>query len=488
MSVVAADTEGPALEAEVLAPLAELENPSGDGAWSHEEIVARTKTFLDRKDAFIRRVHRQEHLGSRLMDANPRLIDRLLQVLTRVAEASFYSKYTQLEGRLAIIAQGGYGRGKMAPYSDIDILFLFPYKVDSYVESITEQVLLVLWDAGLQVGSAVRTVNDCVRLGGADLTVRTSLMDTRFVAGDPAMAEELQERIRKDVTSKNVQDFVRIKLADSKRRHERQGGSIFVMEPNLKEGMGGLRDFHTALWIAKAVYKVNDLPELITKGVMTERELKGFMRSIEFLWHVRNELHFLSGSLNDQVQFEYQEQIANDFHYRTNGRQQPEERFMQHYYLHARNILECSTSLVERATAIQGGGLAPFISRIRQRAIAPGFKIYEGKLSLSESNVFEKNPEAIMTAFELSQRHGIEFSSSLLFRLRENIRRIDRQFRTNPGVNETFLRILDGKKSVFRILTLMNDTRVLGRYIPEFGQVVCKVQRDAFHVYTVDVH
>lgn len=475
-------------ETGILEPLAEFENPPEGKVWPHEEIVVRTKEFLALKDKFLRRVHREEHLGSRLMDANTRLIDHLLRVLMNLAKISFYAKYTQLEGRLAIIAQGGYGRGKMAPFSDIDVLFLYPYKVDSYVESITERVLLILWDAGLQVGSAVRTVADCVRLAGADLTVRTAIMDTRFVAGDLALAGELQERIRKDVTSKNIQSFIRTKLAESAQRHERHGGSIFVMEPQLKEGMGGLRDYHTALWIAKAVYKINDLPELIPKGVMTEREFKGFERSIEFLWHVRNELHFLSGRGNDQIQFEYQDQIAKDFGYRTNGRQQPDERFMQHYYLHARNILDCSTSIVKRATALQGGALTPIISRFRQRVIAPGFKIYEGELSLDKNDVFEKRPEALMEAFELAQKHDIDFSSSLRDRVRESLRRIDRRFRQSREVSDTFIRILNGGKDVFRILTLMNDTRVLGRFIPEFGHVVCKVQRDAFHVYTVDVH
>ncbi|MDP3939497.1 MAG: [protein-PII] uridylyltransferase [Deltaproteobacteria bacterium] len=489
MSVALTEVVSRTEEVEILSPLAELEQPPPGGSWAHEEVVARAKIFLERKDALLRRLHAELPLGGALMNANTRLIDTLLRTLMNVAEAGFRAKYTHLEGRLAIIAQGGYGRGKMAPYSDIDVLFLYSYKVDSYVESITEQVLLILWDVGLQVGSAVRTVADCVRMGEADLTIRTSLMDTRYVAGDPLLAAELETRIRKDVIGKNVQDFFRAKLAESEQRHKRYGGSIFVLEPNLKEGMGGLRDYHTALWIAKAVYKVNHLRDLLAKGVMTERELKDFERSIEFMWRVRNELHLLSGRRNDQIQFEYQDPIAKAFRYRTNGRQQPEERFMQHYYLHARNVLECSTRLVQRAALLQGGGgIAPIMARLRQRVIAPGFKIYEGALGLTENDLFEKRPEAMMEAFELAQKHGIDFSSSLLDRLRENLRRIDRNFRQDPEVSRCFLRILDGGKDIYRILTLMNNTRLLGRYIPEFGQVVCKVQRDAFHVYTVDVH
>jgi [protein-PII] uridylyltransferase len=194
------------------------------------------------------------------------------------------------------------------------------------------------------------------------------------------------------------------------------------------------------------------------------------------MWRVRNELHFLSGRRNDQIQFEYQDQIAATFRYRTNGRQQPEERFMQHYYLHARNISECTSRLVDRATMLQGR-LQPVMARLRQRIVAPGFKIYNGRLSLTKQNLFGERPAAMMEAFELAQKHGIDFSPFLLDRLRENLRRIDRGFRQNREVNATFLRILNHRKDLVRILWRMNDTRFLGRYIPEFGWMVCKVQR-----------
>jgi [protein-PII] uridylyltransferase len=463
MSVVAVRTDIPEQEKEVRAELDAFEGIGPGSVPSHEEIVARTKVFLARKQDLLLRIHREGSSGSDLMALNTRLLDTLLRILVNLAEAAFETKYAALDHHLSVLAQGGYGRGRMAPYSDIDILFLYPYEVDGYIESVTEQVLLALWDAGLQVGSAVRTVADCVRIGTKDLTVRTSLMDTRYVAGDRTMASELATKVNKE------------------------GGSIFVLEPNVKDGMGGLRDYHTLLWIVKSVYKVENLRDLLAKGEITEKELRGFRRSLEFMWRVRNELHFLSGRRNDQIQFEYQDQIAATFRYRTNGRQQPEERFMQHYYLHARNISECTSRLVDRATMLQGR-LQPVMARLRQRIVAPGFKIYNGRLSLTKQNLFGERPAAMMEAFELAQKHGIDFSPFLLDRLRENLRRIDRGFRQNREVNATFLRILNHRKDLVRILWRMNDTRFLGRYIPEFGWMVCKVQRDAFHVYTVDVH
>jgi [protein-PII] uridylyltransferase len=487
MSVGAVQRDIPEQEREVLAELAVFEGAGPGKVPPPDEIVLRTKAFLARKQDLLLRIHREGSSGSALMDLNTRLIDTLLRTLVNLAQAAFETKYSSLDHHLSVLAQGGYGRGKMAPFSDIDILFLYPYEIDGYIESVTEQVLLALWDVGLQVGSAVRTVADCVRIGTKDLTVRTSLMDTRFVAGDPAMANELAAKVAKEVIGRDLQGFVVAKLEESRRRHEKHGGSIFVLEPNLKDGMGGLRDYHTLLWIVKSVYKVRDLRDMLAKGEITERELRGFERSIEFMWRVRNELHFLSGRRNDQIQFEYQDQIAANFRYRTNGRQQPQERFMQHYYLHARNITECASRIVERATLLQGR-LRPMMARLRQRVVAPGFKIYNGRLSLTKQDLFQKRPAAIMEAFELAQKHGIEFSPFLVDRMRENLRRIDRSFRQSPEVNATFLRILDYRKDLVRILNRMNDTRVLGRYIPEFGWMVCKVQRDAFHVYTVDVH
>jgi [protein-PII] uridylyltransferase len=432
MSVVAVRTDIPEQEKEVRAELDAFEGIGPGSVPSHEEIVARTKVFLARKQDLLLRIHREGSSGSDLMALNTRLLDTLLRILVNLAEAAFETKYAALDHHLSVLAQGGYGRGRMAPYSDIDILFLYPYEVDGYIESVTEQVLLALWDAGLQVGSAVRTVADCVRIGTKDLTVRTSLMDTRYVAGDRTMASELATKVNKEVIARDLQGFVKAKLAESKRRHEKQGGSIFVLEPNVKDGMGGLRDYHTLLWIVKSVYKVENLRDLLAKGEITEKELRGFRRSLEFMWRVRNELHFLSGRRNDQIQFEYQDQIAATFRYRTNGRQQPEERFMQHYYLHARNISECTSRLVDRATMLQGR-LQPVMARLRQRIVAPGFKIYNGRLSLTKQNLFGERPAAMMEAFELAQKHGIDFSPFLLDRLRENLRRIDRGFRQNRG-------------------------------------------------------
>jgi [protein-PII] uridylyltransferase len=473
-------------ERDLLADLAALAEVVQGRSWAHEEVVARTKGYLARKHAFLESIHRAGAMGQALMQAHTRLLDHLLQVLFQLAEADFHARYTRLDHRLAIVAQGGFGRAEMAPQSDVDVLFLHPYKVDSYVESITERILLVLWDSGLQVGSAVRTVADCARMATNDLTARTALMDTRYVTGDRKLAEELRARVLKDVLSRDAPRFVQDKIAMMERRHAKQGGSIFVLEPNVKDGMGGLRDYHTALWIVKAVYKVDTLRDLLAKGVVTERQLEDFERSIEFMWRVRNELHFLSGRKNDQLQFEYQPRIAEDFRYRTNGRQQPEERFMQHYYLHARNILERARRLVDGAISLSGR--TRVMARLRQRVIAPGFKIYDGQLALVDPDLFEKRPEAMLETFELSQKHGVDLSVPLRDRLRENLTRIDRRLRQSPEVNATFLRILNHHKNVPGTLARMNDTRVLGRLVPEFGRVVCKVQRDAFHVYTVDVH
>ena len=222
--------------------------------------------------------------GETIVRAWTAVVDHLVQSLYEAARAGYAAQFTMLDRRVALIAQGGYGRAELNPNSDIDLLFIFPQRADAFVETVNEKILYALWDTGLSVGHAVRSVRDCVKLGGKDLKVKTALLDTRLLAGDAALYEQVTRTLERDLLKRNASRFFRDKVAESAERHRRYGDSVYLVEPHLKEGEGGLRDLHTAMWLAKVKYVIQDLPELVAKGVLSENEFEEIRVARDFLW------------------------------------------------------------------------------------------------------------------------------------------------------------------------------------------------------------
>lgn len=455
---------------------------------SKEKPALKTfKEYITRGNEWLLTRHRSGASGFEIVKGHTHLIDHLLMRLFLDARDEASARYPEGKERCSIIAIGGYGRGELNPYSDIDLLFLYPSTINPYLKTLTEGILYHLWDLGLTVGFSTRTISDCIKIARSDLTARTALMDTRLIAGDESFYAEMEDVLLREATGKGIDGFIREKVLENEERHGRYGSSVYILEPNIKDGEGGLRDIHTALWVSKARFKAVSFRELMKKGVITPKELRFFERSTEFLFRVRNELHYLSGRKNDQMTFDYQEKIARFMGFKDTLHHRAVEGFMRGYYIYARNISQFSKILIRRASA--GPGLRErLLHKISQRDIGDGFKVFHNKITVTASNAFEARPSLMMKGFEQSIRHGLPFNDFTEELIRKNLRLVDDSFRLSGDVNQIFLSILKGKKGVYETLNMMHDLRFLGKFIPEFGKTFCRVQHDIYHIYTLDTH
>ena len=411
-------------------------------------------------------------------------LDRMVCALYRHAERRYARRFSRLNQRLAVIARGGYGRAELNPQSDIDLLFLHDYKPGPYVEVVTEIMLHAMWDAGLTVGHVVRNVRECVRASD-DLKEKTAILDVRFLAGEEKLFAALDKALIDDVLNRNQQKFFQAKLVESRERHHHYGDSIYLLEPQIKDGEGGLRDLHTALWLAKIKYKVHSLTELVQKAIISEADLDEVVRAQDFLFRVRNSLHFLSRRHHDHLTFEYQEQIAPLLGFGTDG-PNAASALMRAYYAQAATIHRFSEGLIARVT--EEPAVGRFMRRPGERQIRPGVMIQGRLLSIAEKDFFTRAPINVVTIFADCEAHGVELSGSAYQQVRDNLRLIDDAFRSDRRVGMALMGILSGRQRVAETLEAMHRAGVLGAVIPEFGNLYARVLHDLYHIYTVDRH
>ncbi|MBW2512304.1 MAG: [protein-PII] uridylyltransferase, partial [Deltaproteobacteria bacterium] len=386
-----------------------------------------------------------------------------------------------------MIALGGYGRAELNPLSDIDIMFYCSDKNKDLAEKIAERVLYLLWDLNLDVGYSVRTASDCLSLVQQDLTIRTALMDTRFLAGDEVLYHEFEKQVAQPVLNRNSQNFLKSKYEEHTSRLTKYGSTVYMLEPNIKEGEGGLRDLHTAVWMARVKFKAKNLRELLIKGVISEQELQGIEDAYDYLWRIRNELHFQSKRKTDQLQFESQEKIAAFFGYKGTKAALPVELFMQDYYAQATQTEHLASSLIFRAFKDKDPA-AGLLGLLGRRNLGEDFFSYRGELKTARKNLFVERPEAMMRAFLLAKQNDLTLSADVKGQIRDNLTLVNDSFRRNREVSEMFLEIMRGPTGAARSLRDMHHLAFLNRYIPEFKRIYCKVQHDAYHVYTIDIH
>jgi [protein-PII] uridylyltransferase len=443
------------------------------------------REYLDEARSRLFEWHRRGASGTAVVAAYTRVMDDLIRALFEAASDEYAERFSRLDQRCAVVAQGGYGRGELNPCSDIDLLFLYSEKREPYIENVAERILYTLWDTRVTVGNAMRNVRECVRLAGMDFKVKTSLLDARFLCGDEALYGEFAKRMESDVLKRNADRFFREKMAENDERHQRFGDSVYLLEPQLKEGEGGLRDLHTAMWMAKVKFKTNSIAELVQKGVITEREREEIEAARDFLFRVRNSLHFLSKQHQDQLTFQYQEQLAPMLGFEDTATMKGVELFMRTYYLNAATVNRFADEIIERCTP-ERRSYFPF-GRTRARSIRPGVSIVNDALTIAGSELLHEDPSNLLRVFLDAQRHGVGLSNGTKRLLRAHLDLMNDAVRTDPSTIDAFFEILRGKQ-VYETLREMHRAGVLGAFLPEFGALTCMVLHDLYHIYTVDEH
>ncbi|MDD2542386.1 MAG: [protein-PII] uridylyltransferase [Desulfuromonadaceae bacterium] len=445
------------------------------------------KNFLAKYREEIKQLHHGGASGAEVTHLLSDMMDELHNRLFLSIVYDLGGGDSMLE-HVSLVAVGGYGRGELNPFSDIDIMFLHDGILPATtVEDIAQKLLYFLWDMRLDVGYSVRKIADCVEMAATDATVKTALMDARFLSGSRPLFATLTKVIFGQILPKSSDSFIKEKIADMKNRREKYGSTVYLLEPNLKEGEGGLRDLQTAIWVARVKYKFLDLRELIIKGILDDEELDVYRAALDYLWRIRNELHYFSGRKNDQLTFDAQVHLAGFLGYQGNGRVLAVEDFMRDYYRQANKVEHFTSSLISRCIWRDEGALK-ILGYFVRRPVGDGCFVLKGELIVPDESIVEKDPTIMMKMFELAQKHGVDFNVRVKGIIRRNLALINDKFRRSREVNQSFLNILRSTKGVAATLRLMHHLEFLNRFIPELEHIYCKVQHDMYHIYTVDIH
>ena len=423
--------------------------------------------------------------------------DEIIRAVHQFATEYVYPDANPSEAEaVALAAVGGYGRATLAPGSDIDLLFILPYKQTPWGEQITEYILYILWDLGQKVGHAVRSVDDCIRMSKADMTVRTATLEARFLTGDKRLFDKMVTRFGQEVSSRTGAEFIAAKLAERDERHKLMGNSRYVVEPNIKEGKGGLRDLNTLFWIGKYYFHIASGSGLVEKGVLSKSELRMFERSEDFLWAVRCNLHFLTKRADEKLTFELQPDLAKRLGYVDRPGMLSVERFMKRYFLVAKDVGDLTRIFCASIEVSQGAG-SGIVGRVleswggnRRKKIRgeTDFFIDRGRINTVSDDVFEKDPVNLIKIFWVSSREELLFHPDALKQMTRSLPLINGKLRNDETANRYFRDILTSPKSVERVLRRMNESGVLGKFVPEFGRIVALMQFNMYHHYTVDEH
>jgi [protein-PII] uridylyltransferase len=434
-----------------------------------------------------RRLDERPYAGSEAAAAYAFLTDQVVRLAYDHALAGLAAP--RPADRLLLLAVGGYGRGEMALHSDVDIAFVTPAKPGKWAKQAVEAILYLLWDLGLKLGPSTRSVDELIALAGSDHTVRTALLEARWLWGDEPLFDEVQARFWKEVVAGKAKTFVTEKLEERNGRHLRMGDSRYVVEPNVKEGKGGLRDLHTLFWIGKYAYQVRSVADLVGVGLLSAPELHQFQRAERFLWAVRCHLHVVAGRAEERLTFDYQREIAARMRYADRPGKSPVERFMRHYFLHAKTVGDLTgvfLAHIDDKFARKGRRFGlPTIRRRPSRL--EGFVLDRGRLALPRDGFFREDPVRLLQIFALADLYGLEIHPLAMRAAARDAKLVD-DVRDDPRANALFLDVLTSPRDPETVLRWMNEAGVFGRFVPDFGRVVAQMQFDMYHHYTVDEH
>jgi [protein-PII] uridylyltransferase len=454
-----------------------------------QAVAAVLKVALEQGRAEIRRrIQATPGRGVELASAQSFLIDQILRLAFDATTQHLYRlQNPSLAERLCLVAVGGYGRAEMAPFSDVDIMFLSPLRGTAWVEQAVEAMLYILWDLGLKVGHSTRTPDDMLRMAKSDLSVKTALLESRYLWGDQALFDEARSRFAREIVAGQARDFVTQKLAERDERHKRMGDSRYVVEPNIKDGKGGLRDLQTLFWIGKFTMQVQDANELVEKGLFTASEYRQFQRAQNHLWAVRINLHDLVGRAEERLTFDVQRELAARMAYADRPGMSSVERFMRHYFLTARQVGSLTALFLAHLEEMHAR--SSWLPRLTRRpSRLNGFRLARGRIEAPSDDFFQQDPVRLIELFQVASREGLEIHPMTLRQAARDEGLISEAVRQDKRANALFLDILTSPRDPETVLRWMNEAGVFGRFVPDFGRVVGKMQYDMYHHYTVDEH
>ncbi|MCJ8190984.1 [protein-PII] uridylyltransferase [Sphingomicrobium aestuariivivum] len=437
-----------------------------------------------------RRMVAQPYRGRVHAAATSFLYDQLLRLAYDVVTQRLFPNPNPTPAeRLCLVGIGGTGRGEMAPHSDLDLLLLVPDRRNAWVEQAIEGLLYLLWDLQLKVGHAVRTPEEVIALSKTDMSVRTATLEARYIWGDDLLFHEMEVRFAREVVRGSAHEFVAAKLAERDERHARMGDTRYLVEPNVKDGKGGLRDLHTLYWIGKYVHGVDRPADLVDKGMFSAREFRRFERAERFLWSVRCHLHRVTGRPEDRLGFDHQREIAEAMNYADRPGKAAVERFMHFYFLNAKAVGDLTGVFLAQLDAqlADEGRRFALPTLLRREKKLGGFPLDRGRLSVKTQAWLEKDPVRLLQLFRTAQKEGVEIHPDAMRAAARAARAVD-EVREDPRANAIFLDILSGREQTDTVLRWMNEAGVFGRFVPDFGRVVAQMQFDMYHHYTVDEH
>ena len=420
------------------------------------------------------------------------LIDQLIRVIhDYVTERDFPVANRSAAERLSILAVGGYGRAEMCPHSDVDIAFITPTKRAPWCEQVIEAMLYLLWDLGLKVGHSSRTISDTMRMAKEDLSIRTALLEGRLIWGDQALYEELRGKFWSEVVKGSEKQFLAEKLEERNARHKRMGDSRYVVEPNVKDGKGGLRDLQTLYWIGKYTHRVASAAELVEVGLFSQPEYRNFRKAESFLLAVRCHMHILAGRAEDRLTFDLQRQVAQRMNFADRPGKSAVERFMQFYFLQAKRVGTLTGVFLahleeeNNRAKVRGGFFAGWSQRKRD---LKGFVVEGGRIRAPGDEWFRQDPVRLIEVFQLAEANSLEVHPQTMRQANRDSKLITREVRHDERANALFLDLLGGRDDPETALRWMNEANVFGRFVPDFGKVNAQMQFDMYHHYTVDEH
>lgn len=424
-----------------------------------------------------------------LITAQASLTDVLVQAtLAAATRLHPLANPTEAE-RIAVLGVGGYGRAEMAPQSDVDLLFLTPWKMTPWAESVIETMLYLLWDLKLKVGHSSRTVKDCIRLGREDVTIRTALLEHRFICGHRLLAEELDGKLWGELFRNSGPEFIEAKLAERAERHKRQGGQRYVLEPNVKEGKGGLRDLQTLYWIGKYLHRVPSAEGLVAAGLLSREEFDSFALAEDFLWAARCHLHYITGRPTDTLTFDLQVEVAARMGYRDTAGRRAVEHFMQDYFRLATRVGELTRIFLTELEARHAKREASLFGIFKKtKRVKSGYKLVQGRIDLKDPKDFLRNKLNLLRVFEEALRTGYLIHPNVMRLVTANLHLIDDEMREDAEAQRIFLDLMLQHGNPERALRRMNELGVLAAFIPEFEAIVAMMQFNVYHHYTVDEH